>query len=181
MNALIIFPRPKAYDRETQSHCMFLHYVLNNSVTGLTRQFKAASALLSVYPDKVPVLRIYFFVDDILLFAEASCDQAHVIYEVLNTFCASSCEKVNNKKSQVFFSKNVRPPEIKRIVGTLGFSAVSDLGKYLGMPILHKQVTKATYQEILEKFDCHLNGQSAKLLSLSGMLTLTKSVIQALP
>lgn len=88
---------------------------------------------------------------------------------------------VNNKKTQVFFSKNVRPPEIKRIIGTLGFWAASDLGKYLGMPIQHKRVTKATYQEILEKFDRRLNGWSAKLLSLSGRLTLMQAVIQALP
>lgn len=56
-----------------------------------------------------------FFADDLLLLAEASCEQAHMIQEVLNTFCASSGEKVNNTKTQVFFSKNVRPPEIKGI------------------------------------------------------------------
>lgn len=122
-----------------------------------------------------------FFADDLLILAEASCDQAKIIHEVLNTFCASSGEKVNNKKSQVFFSKNVKPPEMQKISKRLGFSITTDLGKYLGMPIIYKSVTTGTYQGILEKVEQRLNGSNAKLLSLAGRVTLAQSVLQALP
>ncbi|KAH9751256.1 putative ribonuclease H protein [Citrus sinensis] len=122
-----------------------------------------------------------FFADDLLLFAEASCTQAAVINDVLNTFCVSSGAKVNKQKSQVFFSKNVNPCNVRNIGTTLGFSVTTDLGNYLGMPLLHSRVSKATYHGILEKVERKLNGWSAKFLSLAGRITLTQSVLQALP
>ena len=98
----------------------------------------------SSFPQGTPITHL-FFADDLLLLAEASCDQARIIQEVLNTFCASSGEKVNNQKSQVLFSKNVKPSEMQKISKQLGFSITIDLGKYLGMPIIHKRITTSTY------------------------------------
>lgn len=49
------------------------------------------------------------------------------------------------------------------------------------MPIFHSRVTKATYQEILDKVQQRLLGWNAKHLSLEGRITLAQSVIQALP
>lgn len=48
------------------------------------------------------------------------------------------------------------------------------------MPILHSCVNKATYQGILERVENCLSGWSAKLF-LAGRITLTQSMIQALP
>ena len=48
-----------------------------------------------------------FFADDLLLFAEASIDQAYIIDAVLENYCRSSEAKVNKSKTKVFFSKNV--------------------------------------------------------------------------
>ncbi|KAH9685635.1 putative ribonuclease H protein [Citrus sinensis] len=98
----------------------------------------------------IPITHL-FFADDLLLLAEASGEQAHVINKVLDTFCLSSGEKVNRAKTQIFFSRNVQKDTIREIKNTLGFSVTKNLGKYLGMPILHSRVTKATYQEILDK------------------------------
>ena len=49
------------------------------------------------------------------------------------------------------------------------------------MLILHSRVTKATYQEILDKVQQGLSGWNAKHLSLAGRITLAQSIIQALP
>ena len=54
-----------------------------------------------------PPLSHLFFADDIILFAEVSLQQAIIIRECLNDFCASSGMKVNNSKTRVYFSKNV--------------------------------------------------------------------------
>ncbi|KAH9673090.1 reverse transcriptase domain-containing protein [Citrus sinensis] len=121
-----------------------------------------------------------FFADDLLLFAEASCNQAAMINDVLNTFCVSSEAKVSKQKSQVFFSKNVKPCNVRNIGTTLGFSMTTDLGNYLGMLVLHSRVSKATYHGILENVERKLNGWSAKHLSLAGRVTLTQTVLQAL-
>ncbi|KAL4283374.1 hypothetical protein GQ457_16G024540 [Hibiscus cannabinus] len=56
-----------------------------------------------------------------------------------------------------------------------------DLGKYLGVPLIHRRVTKATYAYLLEQIDKRLNGWAASYLSLAGRVTLAKSVLQAVP
>ena len=63
----------------------------------------------------------------------------------------------------------------------LGYSATNDLGCYLGMPLLHLRVNKATYQTILDKVDKRLIGWNAAHLSLAGRITLAHSVLQAMP
>ncbi|KAH9665427.1 putative ribonuclease H protein [Citrus sinensis] len=83
-----------------------------------------------------------FFADDLLLFAEASIDQAYIIDAVLENYCRRS---------------------------------------YLGVPLLHSRVNKATYQSILDKVDMRLSGWNAAHLSFAGRVTLAQSVIQAMP
>ena len=63
----------------------------------------------------------------------------------------------------------------------LGYSATNNLGCYLGMPLLHSRVNKATYQTILDKVDKRLTGWNATHLSLAGRITLAHSVLQAMP
>ena len=78
---------------------------------------------------------IYSFADDLVLFAKGSLEQAYIIRACLNHFCSCSGEKVNVEKSKVFFSHNVNHLRAKEIVATLGFSLMTDLGKYLKIPL----------------------------------------------
>lgn len=57
----------------------------------------------------------------------------------------------------------------------------NDLGKYLGVLILHEKVNCRSFQFILDKVDQRLNNWKSKVLPFAGWVTLTKSVIQALP
>lgn len=59
-----------------------------------------------------------FFADDLLLLAKASTIQVKVLSSVLDSFRYSSGAKVNDTKTQVFFSKNVSHKEANNI-GTL--------------------------------------------------------------
>ncbi|KAH9798495.1 reverse transcriptase domain-containing protein [Citrus sinensis] len=122
-----------------------------------------------------------FFADDLLLFAEASLDQASIIDAVLENFCRNSEAKVNKLKTKVFFSKNVQTRDAKLIGDALGFSATKDLGCYLGMPLIHSRVNKTTYQSILDKVGMRLTGWNAAHLSFAGRVTLAQSVVQAMP
>lgn len=47
------------------------------------------------------------FIDDLILVAEASMDQVECINSILHLFCSKSGQKINFRKSQVFFSSNV--------------------------------------------------------------------------
>ena len=87
----------------------------------------------------------FFFADDLLLLAVASCNQAHVINNVLNIFCNCSGELISKQKTRVYFSKTVTEEKARKISDSLGFAATDNLGKYLGMPLLHNRVRKATY------------------------------------
>ncbi|XP_028776836.1 uncharacterized protein LOC114733531 [Neltuma alba] len=122
-----------------------------------------------------------FFADDLLLFAEAGLEQAGVLKACLDDFCETSGERVNASKSRVFFSANVSHSRKQEISNFLGFTLTPDLGKYLGVPLHHKRVSKATYQGVLDKMDSRLSRWKASHLSLAARNTLVASVVSAIP
>ncbi|GMI87280.1 hypothetical protein like AT3G24255 [Hibiscus trionum] len=127
-----------------------------------------------------PGISHLFFADDLVLFAEASPEQLALIKGVLEDFCLCSGHRVSVAKTQIYFSKNCLTG-IRDLVGvTLGFEVVEDLGKYLGVPLLHSRVTKSTYAYVLANMRRRLSGWVAQSLSLAGRVTLAKSVLQAI-
>ncbi|CAN1127155.1 Putative ribonuclease H protein At1g65750 [Linum perenne] len=122
-----------------------------------------------------------FFADDLVLFGEASVEQARVISDILDRFCGASGQSVSKNKSRIYFSKNT-PRSVKlEVVNLLGIAATPDLGRYLGVPILHGRVTKHTYDYLLDRLDSRLAGWKADNLSLAGRVSLASSVLNSLP
>ncbi|KAK4258548.1 hypothetical protein QN277_004989 [Acacia crassicarpa] len=128
-----------------------------------------------------PPISHLFFADDIILFAEASMDQVDVINKCLKVFCDSSGLKINQQKTKVCFSKNVSHPRRSELCGSLGFSITSDLGKYLGVPLHHKRVTKESFHYVVDKVKTRLSSWKARSLSSAGRATLISSVTTAIP
>ncbi|CAN1165251.1 Putative ribonuclease H protein At1g65750 [Linum perenne] len=122
-----------------------------------------------------------FFADDLVLFSEADGEQAHVIIDILDRFCNASCQSVNKEKSRVFFCKNISRAKSSEITSILGIRATQNLGRYLGVPVLHGRVTKHTYSYILDRMDSKLAGWKADNLSLAGRITLASSVLNSIP
>lgn len=85
------------------------------------------------------------------------------------------------EKSKIFFSENVNRDLAKLISDESGIKSTRDLGKYLGMPILHKRLNKDTFGDILEKVSSRLSGWKGRMLSFAGRLTLTKAVLSSIP
>ncbi|XP_056688102.1 uncharacterized protein [Spinacia oleracea] len=127
-----------------------------------------------------PVLSNLFFTNDIILFAEASMDQAIVIQEYLERFCMASGQKVSLPKSRVFFSNNVCEDNRNAIYTTLGMDSTMNLGLHLGMPTLSSRITKEKFSHLCEKIDRRLVGWKTKYLSLTGRITLAKSTISSM-
>lgn len=77
--------------------------------------------------------------------------------DILENFCYWSGQQINSAKSRVFFSKNT-DTRLKHILSD-GFDiqTSNEMGKYLGMPILHGRVTKATFQPIVDKIKNRLS------------------------
>ncbi|KAL0904439.1 hypothetical protein M5K25_026550 [Dendrobium thyrsiflorum] len=71
------------------------------------------------------------FEDDILLFSSASPKVADLMKKILNDFCGWTGQKVNNKKSHIFFGKAVNVRMQKKISKKFGFKVVKEM-HYLG-------------------------------------------------
>lgn len=97
------------------------------------------------------------FADDVLLFAEASEEQITLISSILDLFCRCSGQKISEAKTRIFFSKNVDGNTRNNICHVSGFQVTEDLGKYLGVPILHKKVNRRSFQFVVEKVDQRLS------------------------
>lgn len=91
------------------------------------------------------------FVDDILLFVEASVEQIGELSLVLGKFCKPSCQKVNNSKIVIHFSKNVLLEKQNHIEIAGGFKTTSKLWKYLRIPIIHGRVRISTFQSMINR------------------------------
>lgn len=88
---------------------------------------------------------------------------------------------MSEDKTRIFFSQNVDRNLRNEICRCSEFQVTNDLGKYLGVPILHNRVNRRSFQFILDKVDQRLSNWKVKTLSFAGRLTLTKSVLQSLP
>ena len=76
-----------------------------------------------------PKLSHLMFVDDLILFSEASVEQAKVIAHVMQKFCNMSGQKVNVAKSSLFCSKNISRRIVKKISAQTGMRITHDLGR----------------------------------------------------
>ncbi|CAN1347607.1 Putative ribonuclease H protein At1g65750 [Linum perenne] len=128
-----------------------------------------------------PNLSLIFFTDDLILFVEGSPNQAAIILDCLDRFCDASGQAVGYGKSAIFCSKNIDRRTTATISSTLGIPLTQDLGRYLGVPVLHERVTKHTYQDVIDRIDQRLSGWKAKSLTLAGRVTLAQSVLSAIP
>ncbi|KAH1114932.1 hypothetical protein J1N35_008310 [Gossypium stocksii] len=62
-----------------------------------------------------------------------------------------------------------------------GLQKVSNLGRYLGVPLLHDRVTKSTLNFVVDKVRCKLQNWETRKLSFAGRVTLAKSVLLTIP
>ncbi|XP_028775264.1 uncharacterized protein LOC114732140 [Neltuma alba] len=107
--------------------------------------------------------------------------QAALIHKLLTDFCAASGHIVSAAKTRVHFSRNTSHHEARRICDQLGYQKTENLGRYLGVPLLHKRITKDTYRYIEDSINKKLSGWKAKSLSLAGRITLAQSVLSTIP
>ncbi|KAL4384089.1 hypothetical protein GQ457_15G019500 [Hibiscus cannabinus] len=128
-----------------------------------------------------PGLSHLFFVDDFILFVEADLDKLSIIREVMEDFFIASGQRVSVAKTQILFSRNCQPSLGSMLPQLFGFEKVTDLDKYLGVPLFHKRVTKTTFAYLLDRISARLSEWVARTLSLVGRITLAKFVLQAIP
>ncbi|CAN1224699.1 Putative ribonuclease H protein At1g65750 [Linum grandiflorum] len=128
-----------------------------------------------------PPLSHLFFADDLLIFGKANLRQAGFMQEALEKFCTASGQRVNVGKSVIFASTGT-PLSVKSdIINKTGFQLSANLGRYLGVPLIHSRVNKDTYFSVVERVQSRLAGWKSKLLSRTGRETLIHSTLAATP
>lgn len=128
-----------------------------------------------------PEVSHIFFADDLLLFSEATVEKAGIIQSVLEDFCDVSGQKISLSKSVLFASKNT-PGDIQdAIAHRLKIKKTTNIGKYLGVPILHYRTTTATYDFSVDNIKCKLGAWRVRLMSQASRSILIQSVLNAMP
>ena len=121
-----------------------------------------------------------FFIDDIVLFVEASVEQILVIRACLDVFCEALGQRVNLTKSKILFSKNMNETVMNDICRVGDIQRTLDFGTYLGFPTWQGRTSKASFVYLLDRVKARFAGWKAKF-SLAGRITLAKSVLNSLP
>ncbi|KAK9992133.1 hypothetical protein SO802_027118 [Lithocarpus litseifolius] len=101
--------------------------------------------------------------------------------EVLDEFCSLTGQKISLAKSKIFFFANSLKKDKERVVQHLGIAETSNLGKYLGFPILHNGRRRNEFQFVVERVQFKLAGWESKCLSPAGKLVLLKAAISPIP
>jgi len=91
------------------------------------------------------------FVDDTLMMGSPMVQEAHTILLILQTFCHASGMDINKDKSQILFF-NISVPVQIHITMIMGFSRSSLLSKYLGIPLLDKDLRNISWEFLLTSF-----------------------------
>lgn len=76
----------------------------------------------------------------------------------MNRLCELSGQAVNFEKSKLYCSPNTNRDLAKEISSICGSPLTNDLGKYLGMPLVHSRVSKQTYAEVFDNVQNRLAG-----------------------
>lgn len=77
--------------------------------------------------------------------------------QCLDDFCNLSYQWVSCEKSMICVSPNTCSDLARQVAFISSCPLTNCLGKYLGVPLIHKRVTKATYFEIVDKVQRRLS------------------------
>lgn len=122
-----------------------------------------------------------FFADDILLFCRAIPNQLSNLLSIINNFCEKAGLELNLEKSNVFVSPNTRTEVKRAIKQDIHIKFTTNLGNYLGLPLIHKRIGKPDFSMLFEKFNSHLASWKSNWISMAGRIVLANSVLSTLP
>ncbi|GKU90588.1 hypothetical protein SLEP1_g4569 [Rubroshorea leprosula] len=122
-----------------------------------------------------------FFADDLMLFCEASHSQLSMVTNCLKEFASYSGLEINLAKSKLFVSPNIQSAVARSLSISCGIPLTSNLGTYLGVPIIHGRNSATQYKYIIEKMQLKLASWKQNTLSLVGRRILIQSVTSSIP
>lgn len=120
------------------------------------------------------------FVDDMILFGEATLRKMQCVMRSLNKFCAISGEQVSHEKTRILFSIIDSQNMKERLLSMSGFKETTSLSKYLGVLLTSKAPKQSNYQHSIDQVSFKLKLWKGSHIAFAGRVTLAKSVIEAM-
>ncbi|XP_020153536.1 uncharacterized protein [Aegilops tauschii subsp. strangulata] len=133
---------------------------------------------IQVAPTAPPVNRL-LFADDSLLFFKANGMGANEVYQVLDTYCQATGQRINYSKSSIFFSKGVPDSVRREIKEILNVPNETLNEKYLGMPSNIGSSKNGGFKYLKDRLWGNVQGWIESTMSSAGKEVLVKSVAQA--
>lgn len=128
-----------------------------------------------------PSISHLFFVDDSILFWEATALGCHAIEEILRNYEDASGQMVNRDKSSLFFSPNTPNVVKEGIAGFLHIRCENRGGKYLGMPSIIGKTKTEVFKYVYDRVTKRLQNWRDSVLNLAGKEVLLRSVALTMP
>eukprot|EP00253_Pinus_taeda_P026169 PITA_26169 len=172
----------KAYDRINWGCLSSILKAYNFSQRWINWILAMISSLLQglrIWGNDMPITHQQF-VDDIMVFCQATLKEARSIRYILNTFMEALGTKINNEKYHIFFF-NTQGNVKKYLAKILRFSTRLLPSKCLGMPLSANPLRNACWQNILQKLQGKLNCWTFRSLNITSRTVLLKAVLQLIP
>jgi hypothetical protein len=121
------------------------------------------------------------FADDSLILLNAYLNNATLLQQVLDDYCANSGQMISVAKSSIFFGPNAHVDVKVDICNTLNINTEAISDKYLGLPAIVGVDMSDCFMHFAEQVIMRIKGWKEKLLSIGGKEILLKVVAQAIP
>ncbi|KAA3458643.1 reverse transcriptase [Gossypium australe] len=160
----------------------FLFLICSKGLSALMRLAKTKGLVKGAKASrKGPEISHLLFVDDCILFGEATEKGARALKEILKEYEVSSGQCVNFNKSTIFYSTNTNE-ESKAVVSTmLGVRSSSSPEKYLGLPNIVGRRKKEAFLNWIDRIAVRIEAWSSRFLSQGGKEIFIKLILQAIP
>lgn len=123
-----------------------------------------------------PWISHLLFVDDCIVFSEASQRGASRLQEALEVYSRGSGQMVNRDKSAVFFSRNCTDEMKDEVRQILNIEKEALAEKYLGLPTAVGQSTSESFEFMPNRIRGLIGSWSGRKASSAGREVLLKSV-----
>lgn len=117
-----------------------------------------------------------FFAGDLLLFGVDRFDTFQAMIDVLNNFCTMSNQSITFLNPKCSYLLRFREEELTRLSTIMGIQLTQNLGKYLGISLLHSRVSESHFNSTVERVQSKLTVWVNDALNLAGHTTMIQSV-----
>lgn len=128
-----------------------------------------------------PRINHLLFADDTMFFIRSDDRSCHTLKTLLNTYEATSGQKINTLKSSLTFSSKTGAAVKASVKQILNIEKEGGVGKYLGLPEHFGRKKNDLFGSIVDRMHQRAISWSYRCLSTAGKLTLLKSVLSAIP